>query len=64
LEKKEKSLEVHIFDFQGDLYGKEVEVEFLFFIRDEQKFSGVDALIAQIREDVEYAKRKFAEANV
>jgi riboflavin kinase/FMN adenylyltransferase len=60
LEKKEKSLEVHIFDFQGDIYGKEAEVEFLFFIRDEQKFSGVEALIAQIHRDVELAKAKFA----
>jgi riboflavin kinase/FMN adenylyltransferase len=60
LEKKEKSLEVHLFDFQGEIYGKEVEVEFLFFIRDEQKFSGVEALIAQIHKDVELAKAKFA----
>jgi riboflavin kinase/FMN adenylyltransferase len=60
LEKKEKSLEVHIFDFQGEIYGKEVAVEFLFFIRDEQKFAGVDALIAQIQKDVEFAKAKFA----
>lgn len=60
LEKKEKSLEVHLFDFQEEIYGKQVEVEFLFFIRDEQKFSGVDALIAQIGKDVELAKRRFA----
>ena len=60
LEKKEKSLEVHILDFSGEIYGKEVEVEFLFFIREEQKFSGVDALIAQIRKDVETARKTFA----
>ncbi|MFY0542739.1 bifunctional riboflavin kinase/FAD synthetase [Brevibacillus sp. H7] len=60
LEKKEKSLEVHVFDFQQEIYGKEVQVEFLFFIRDEQKFSGVDALIAQIHKDVETARKKFA----
>ncbi|MBO8162504.1 MAG: bifunctional riboflavin kinase/FAD synthetase [Brevibacillus sp.] len=60
LEKKEKSLEVHLFDFDGEIYGNELAVEFLFFLRDEQKFSGVDALVAQIRKDVEMAKRKFA----
>lgn len=61
LEKKEKSLEVHIFEFSGDIYDKEVEVEFLFYIREEQKFGGVDALIAQIGRDVDVAKRKFAQ---
>jgi riboflavin kinase/FMN adenylyltransferase len=60
LEKKEKSLEVHVFDFDKEIYGKEVQVEFLFSLRDEQKFAGVDALIAQIRKDVETAKQKFA----
>jgi riboflavin kinase/FMN adenylyltransferase len=60
LEKKEKSLEVHLFDFADEIYGKEVQVEFLFFLRDEQKFAGVDALIAQIKKDVEVAKDKFA----
>lgn len=60
LEKKEKSLEVHLFDFSGEIYGKEVQVELLFALRDEQKFSGVDALIAQIRKDVEQAREKFA----
>ena len=61
LEKKEKSLEVHIFEFSGEIYDKEVEVEFLFYIREEQKFAGVDALIAQIGRDVQTAKQKFAE---
>lgn len=60
LEKKEKSLEVHVFDFDGDLYGKHAEVEVLFFLREEQKFSGVETLLAQIKKDVETARRKFA----
>lgn len=62
LEKKEKSLEVHIFDFSKEIYGKEVEIEFLFFIREEQKFAGVDALIAQIQQDVVTAKKRFSES--
>ena len=44
-------LETHLFDFAGDLYGKELEVEFIHFIRDEKKFDGLDALKAQIAED-------------
>lgn len=61
LEKKEKSIEVHIFDFQQDIYDEQVEVELLFSIREEQKFSGIEALQAQINKDVEYARKKFAE---
>ncbi|MFM1650865.1 bifunctional riboflavin kinase/FAD synthetase [Brevibacillus sp. B_LB10_24] len=60
LEKKLKSLEVHLFDFDEDIYGKEVEVEFLFFMRDEQKFAGVESLIAQIEQDVTEARRRLA----
>jgi riboflavin kinase/FMN adenylyltransferase len=63
-ERKEKSLEVHLFDFAGDIYDKTLEVEFLFFIREEQKFSGVDALIAQIHADVETAKKQFAKLTI
>ncbi len=59
LEKKEKSLEVHLFDFDRTIYDKEVQIEFLFWVRDEQKFSGVEALIAQISKDVASAKQKF-----
>jgi riboflavin kinase/FMN adenylyltransferase len=58
-QRKEKSLEVHLFHFSGDLYDEELEVEFLFFIRDEQKFAGVEKLIEQIHEDVEVARVKF-----
>ncbi len=43
--------EVHLFDFSGDLYGKEVTVKFLSRIRDEIKFPGVDALKQQLHND-------------
>lgn len=45
-------LEVHLFDFEGDLYGTDVEVEFLCFVRPEQKFGSIDELRAQIARDV------------
>ncbi|WP_027414649.1 bifunctional riboflavin kinase/FAD synthetase [Aneurinibacillus terranovensis] len=59
-ERKFKTLEVFILDFMGDLYGKQLDVEFLFFIREEQKFSGVEALISRIQQDVDVASAAFA----
>jgi len=53
------SLEVHVLDFNNDLYGKHVHVEFFHKIRDEMKFDGLDALKAQIAIDVEVAREFF-----
>ena len=44
-------LEVHLFDFSGDLVGKTIEIQFVKRIRDERKFSGADALVAQLKKD-------------
>lgn len=52
-------LETHVFDFNGDLYGQHVHVEFLHKIREEQKFESLDALKAQIAQDVTVAKDYF-----
>lgn len=52
-------LEVHILDFYSDLYGRHVHVEFLHKIRDEMKFDGLDALKAQIAQDVIVARNFF-----
>ncbi|GIU22897.1 bifunctional riboflavin kinase/FAD synthetase [Shewanella schlegeliana] len=49
-------LEVHLFDFDGDLYGKSVEVELVAKIRDEQPFGSLDALKKQIKDDADRAK--------
>jgi riboflavin kinase/FMN adenylyltransferase len=49
-------LEVHLFDFSGDLYRAHVRVEFLHKIRDEEKYSDLDALKAQIGRDCEAAR--------
>jgi riboflavin kinase / FMN adenylyltransferase len=48
---QDERLEVHVFDFDGDLYDQRVEVELLAFIRPEQKFDGLPALKAQIASD-------------
>lgn len=52
-------LEVHVLDFDADLYGQHVRVEFLHKIRDEMKFESLDALKAQIAADVVVAREFF-----
>ena len=53
-------LEAHIFDFTGDLYGHPLQVEFVGWIRDEERFSSADALVARMREDADAARRILA----
>ena len=53
----ERLLEVHIFDFDGTIYGDDLEIVFRRFLRPEEKFPSLDALRAQIAQDVEAAKR-------
>ena len=50
-------LETHLFDFEGDLYGAEIDVSFVEFLRDERKFDGLDALKAQISRDCDEARQ-------
>jgi riboflavin kinase/FMN adenylyltransferase len=52
-------LEVHLLDFDGVLEGKEIIVKFLSFIRDEEKFSSMDALAEQITDDISKARKYF-----
>ncbi len=49
-------LEVFLFEFSGDLYGQTIEVDFIAFIRGEEKFASLDALTTQIGKDAESAK--------
>jgi len=51
---------VHLFDFAGDLYGRDLEVEFVKFLRPEQKFAGVEELKAQIIRDAALAREVLA----
>ncbi len=52
-------LEIHVFDFQGDLYGEIIEAEFVSYIRKEMKFSSIDELKLQIESDVLVARQKM-----
>lgn len=56
----ENRLEVHLFDFDGDLYGRRLNVDFLYRIRDERKFDSIAALARQIGEDAAAARDYFA----
>lgn len=56
-DKEDVLLEVHVFDFAGDLYGQDVVVSFVAFLRPEQKFAGLEALKAQIAKDAERARQ-------
>jgi riboflavin kinase/FMN adenylyltransferase len=52
----DQRIETHILDFQGDIYGREIEVKLLAFIRPELRFESVDALIAAMQGDIEAAR--------
>ncbi|MBU4379556.1 MAG: riboflavin kinase, partial [Proteobacteria bacterium] len=51
------SVEAHILDYSGDLYGADIRVHFVQRIRDERKFSGLDELRARITKDVELGRQ-------
>ena len=56
-------LEVHLFEFSQQIYGKHLRVEFLHKLRDEEKYPDVEALKRQIALDVEHAKKWFEQQN-
>lgn len=53
----EPLLEAHLFDFDGDLYGRHIDVDFVSKLRDEIKFDGLDALVVQMDADAAQARR-------
>ena len=55
------AVEAHVLDFDGDLYGEHVAVWFVHRLRDEQRFDGVDALVAQIRRDIERGRQLLSD---
>jgi riboflavin kinase/FMN adenylyltransferase len=56
---KTRYLEVHLFDFYGDIYGKRLSVELIDKLREETKFNSIEALKKQIAEDIKMAKRQL-----
>jgi riboflavin kinase/FMN adenylyltransferase len=52
-------LETHVLDWSGDAYGRVVRIEFLRKLRDEARYDGLDALVAQIRRDADAARAHF-----
>ena len=58
----EALLEVFLLDFDGDLYGREIEVEFIAFLRGDRRFDDIEALKAQIARDCDEARAVLAAA--
>ena len=52
-----RKVEVHLIGFAGDLYGRPLAVDFVARLRDTRPFAGPDELVAQLRADVEQARR-------
>lgn len=55
-----EQLEVHLLDYRGDLYGRHVKVDFLHYLRPEQRFESLDALRQQIQRDEQAARAYFS----
>jgi len=58
----EPLLEAHLFDFEGDLYGRRIEIEFVARLRDEERFDDLPSLVVQMDRDAEQARRVLAAA--
>jgi len=59
----EPLLEVHVFDFSGDLYGRLIEVEFVAKLRDEVKFDSLDSMIVQMKVDAAQARELLSKVD-
>ncbi len=60
---KARKIEVHIIGFEGDLYSRKLDVDFIDRLRDTRPFGGVDELVAQLKRDVEAAKGIFRQGS-
>lgn len=57
---RDVTVEINLFDFSGDLYGQHVQVDWLHYLRGEVKFTGMDALIEQLRQDEQNSRDYLA----
>jgi riboflavin kinase/FMN adenylyltransferase len=53
-------VEAHLLDFNQDIYGTELQLEFVSRLRDEQRFPDIDTLVAQIQTDIQQARQILA----
>jgi riboflavin kinase/FMN adenylyltransferase len=56
-DKAERVLEIYLLDFDHNIYGKDIEVRFVRYLRPERKFENLDALVRQIELDVQQARK-------
>jgi len=61
---KHQTIEVHLLDYNADLYGANIQVQLSYRLRDEQKFSSVDKLIAQIKQDEKKARELIVNGKI
>jgi riboflavin kinase/FMN adenylyltransferase len=54
--KSDRVLEIHLLDFKGEIYGRDLELRFVRYLRPEKKFDNIDALVRQIERDVQQAR--------
>ncbi|QGH34580.1 bifunctional riboflavin kinase/FAD synthetase [Gracilibacillus salitolerans] len=59
-DRENTKLEVHIFDFDENIYGEKIDVYWKKYIRDEEKFSGIDELVEKLKDDEEQSREFFA----
>lgn len=57
---RDLTVEAHLLDFDGDIYGKELRLDIVARIRDEKKFSGLGGLLAQIHDDIDQVSHRLA----
>lgn len=63
-EEHKRLVEVFVYDYEGDAYGKEITVQFCGFERPETKFSSIDELREQVMQDLSYGKRIFPNSSI
>lgn len=54
---QQETVEVHIFDFDQDIYGREIAIEFVKYLRDEKRFDTIDALVEQMSDDERISRK-------